>query len=739
MAGHEMLDSTSRVELEIERGAAVIADTSARAIEPQKGAKLRNNQGPSRAERRAAKRASRREDTKALHGSMEKKQQRLKELRAGPPHDAAELMDAESKLAAEARTLETSLERVRRGGVGMHGRVEELDDAAAPVAEELDDAERESGKDGLHLRGSRGKGSRRDAKSRNSDGFSLEEKLEHLQGSVDRRNKRLENLESQYPLRAGGSKKMKKKLRRPTREFDGFRHDLGLESTEIIDSQIGEHEGSGDEEITGSPVPKKEDPMAESRIQDQQLGRIKLSSEERTRRKKANKRKAVDGVEDAVSAGEAPAGEFAVGEAIVVDEISVKEKKRRKKDKGPQDPVKIRSIPAFEAALGDEQPAPANQFSGHRKAVFNTRTGGYVMQNAQKAPPQPQQIKQDALLATMTDAGSPSARSPSADDRILEAVISDVMATKSPAERCYDALVAVGKAAAAAPYRRRTDPSPDHELAKQLSRSILSPPRIPAQEKHKETRILPPKRNYSFAREIAAGTKSPPPGKKSKGRRTRLSGEAEESAAMFQTAMALKEAASATAIGGLFPQDPLTWRASTRKRPRTLPSPIDPHSSTPETTPTKARRVHEGVRLSKSGRRERVEGEGDGWEVQSGRVRVGRRGRCPDEGEKEEKIAFSSTYLASRPRGVLVGNAKFQVLELVSGTEHELPTHTSKDGKASKICSVAKGRVQVTVGGQDFDMGEGGMFRVGAGEKCVVISQGSSQGDAVVHVCTTGG
>ncbi|KAK2623781.1 hypothetical protein QTJ16_006962 [Diplocarpon rosae] len=741
MADNEMLDAPSRVKLEIERGAALIADMSARGIQPEESAKIRKNKGLSLVERRALKWARRREHARALQRSMEKKKQRLKELRANPKHDAAELKDLERNLAADARVLETVLKKIRRGEVGMQSQLEDLDDTAAGVAKKLNYDERESGQDGLHLRGDKGKGSKHDLKSKDSDRLSLDEKAENLQNSVNHTKEKLEILHSQEPIQADESNKLKQKLRRMARELTKLRHDLGLRPTEIIDSQI-ENREEDREEVTVSPVFEQGTgtSLSESQILEEESAPVKFSLKERERPKKTKKRSAIEGAEDTVNAGAQHAEEFAVGEAFFVgDTLAEKEKKKRKKDKDSQDSVRLQSIPAFRVALEDKQPGPAKQFSGNGKAFFDTRTGRYIMHAAHDAPPTPQQVKQDALRATIANARSPYTRSPSADDRIPEAVKSDVTTSKSPAERCHDALLAIGKADTATPFGRRTDHISDFQVAEHLSRVLILPPKIRAQEKQKESPILPPKRSFSFASEITAGTKSAQVGKKSNSSRKKLSGETEESVASFQTTMALKEAASATAIGGLFSRDFLTSRGPSLKRPRALSPPNDNHSSTLDSTPTKARRVYEGVRKSKPGRGERIEGEVKDWEFPPVHIEARVHARGTDEGNIEENIAFSSTYLNSYPRGILIGNTKFQVLQIVPGTEQKLPAHASRDGKAINICSIAKGHVKVTVGSKTFDIGEGGVFRVRAGEKCVVINQLCSQADAVVHVCTTRG
>lgn len=75
------------------------------------------------------------------------------------------------------------------------------------------------------------------------------------------------------------------------------------------------------------------------------------------------------------------------------------------------------------------------------------------------------------------------------------------------------------------------------------------------------------------------------------------------------------------------------------------------------------------------------------------------------------------------------------MLSIVAGTEQDVPTHLSKGG--TKICSVAKGRVKVDVGGKKFAISEGGMWRLRAGQKCLVANQLGSQGIAAVHVFTS--
>jgi len=48
------------------------------------------------------------------------------------------------------------------------------------------------------------------------------------------------------------------------------------------------------------------------------------------------------------------------------------------------------------------------------------------------------------------------------------------------------------------------------------------------------------------------------------------------------------------------------------------------------------------------------------------------------------------------------------------------------------VCSVSKGRVVVSVEKNDFGIGEGGMWRVRAGETCLVRNDGDEE--ATIHV-----
>lgn len=53
-----------------------------------------------------------------------------------------------------------------------------------------------------------------------------------------------------------------------------------------------------------------------------------------------------------------------------------------------------------------------------------------------------------------------------------------------------------------------------------------------------------------------------------------------------------------------------------------------------------------------------------------------------------------------------------------------------------RICSVACGKVRVQLGGERFDIGENGMWRVRPEEGCIILNCGA--GTATIHVTTVG-
>ncbi|PMD52966.1 uncharacterized protein K444DRAFT_619657 [Hyaloscypha bicolor E] len=124
---------------------------------------------------------------------------------------------------------------------------------------------------------------------------------------------------------------------------------------------------------------------------------------------------------------------------------------------------------------------------------------------------------------------------------------------------------------------------------------------------------------------------------------------------------------------------------------------------------------------------EGVNKPGDDWETTIGKVRSTAGG--DDDSEAQENIAFSSSYVASRPNGIKISNTTFQVHNLrhnegwvvSSSSDRE----SNSDGKVFqlKICTVISGRVQVRLGSNGFGIGKGSVFRVRSGEECVVRNE----------------
>lgn len=93
-------------------------------------------------------------------------------------------------------------------------------------------------------------------------------------------------------------------------------------------------------------------------------------------------------------------------------------------------------------------------------------------------------------------------------------------------------------------------------------------------------------------------------------------------------------------------------------------------------------------------------------------------------------IAFSSAYIISNDHGIKLDGINFAVLHLPGGATH---TWTS-DETALRVCSVAVGKLHVTMGSKDFTIGAHGMWRIRGGEICEVANL--NYGEAVVHIST---
>jgi hypothetical protein len=155
---------------------------------------------------------------------------------------------------------------------------------------------------------------------------------------------------------------------------------------------------------------------------------------------------------------------------------------------------------------------------------------------------------------------------------------------------------------------------------------------------------------------------------------------------------------------------------------------------------------------------EGVNKSGDDWETTIGKVRSTAGG--DDDSEAQESaslphpppfpfqfinnrptdIAFSSSYIASRPNGIKISNTTFQVHNLrhnegwVVSSSSDREFNNDRRVFQLKICTVISGRVQVRLGSNGFGIGKGSVFRVRSGEECVVRN-GEKKATTVWVVC----
>ncbi|KAG4443094.1 hypothetical protein IFR05_001420 [Cadophora sp. M221] len=430
--------------------------------------------------------------------------------------------------------------------------------------------------------------------------------------------------------------------------------------------------------------------------------------------------------------------ETAAREVIIIDETPKKIKKekkdkKRKIDNSSQDSSELLdSIPAFEHESAE--PTNIEQFDSNKTAG---ETNQYAMQDV-PVPPTSEQAKQSALLGTI--ARSRSRSESIGGDRIYQALLASMREPPSPPSPMssigdnYRPLIEVGQSAIAAPILPNSQkPVRDRAFTAQAPASKKDLTVAP-----RESPILPPKRIFSSARVVPAvkeasveNTKSEkikPEKTKSKkkdvegSKKSRKSAsskpaeDSQESATLSQTVTALKESASATVIEGIFAQaDP--FNIKNRILPPAKPSIPKPliHSSTTDSSSLAA------TPTPKPRPGKRVESEFEEWELASGRLRarVDKQGTT-DDGEVEENIAFSSTYLRARPHGINISGTTFQTLHVPS-TKQDLPISTAKESLT--ICSVAKGRVTVSLGREKFNIGEGGMWRPHSPESSLLLFQ----------------
>lgn len=93
-------------------------------------------------------------------------------------------------------------------------------------------------------------------------------------------------------------------------------------------------------------------------------------------------------------------------------------------------------------------------------------------------------------------------------------------------------------------------------------------------------------------------------------------------------------------------------------------------------------------------------------------------------------IAFSNSYLTSGNPVVVSEDVSFNVLVIKPGSV----SHWTVEDDKLRTCSVASGKIKVTMGEREFQLGPNGMFVVRPGQTCKVENR--IYLDSVVH-CTT--
>ncbi|KAM0340844.1 hypothetical protein ACHAPU_010260 [Fusarium lateritium] len=122
-----------------------------------------------------------------------------------------------------------------------------------------------------------------------------------------------------------------------------------------------------------------------------------------------------------------------------------------------------------------------------------------------------------------------------------------------------------------------------------------------------------------------------------------------------------------------------------------------------------------------TGQADGIELEMEDWEVAPGRMK-----------DDSENIAFSNSYLTSGQPITVSEDVSFNVILLKPGSA----SHWNVEEDKLRTCSVAAGKVRVTMGEKTFQMGPNGMFVVRPGQACKVENR--LYQDSVIH-CTTMG
>jgi mannose-6-phosphate isomerase-like protein (cupin superfamily) len=133
-----------------------------------------------------------------------------------------------------------------------------------------------------------------------------------------------------------------------------------------------------------------------------------------------------------------------------------------------------------------------------------------------------------------------------------------------------------------------------------------------------------------------------------------------------------------------------------------------------------------------------VELEMEDWEVAPGRMKDDsseskfQRLHTHESSLTHLDIAFSNSYLTSGQPVTVSEDISFNVIVLKPGSA----SHWKVEDDKLRTCSIAAGKVRVTMGEQTFQMGPNGMFVVRPGQACKVENR--LYLDSVVH-CTTMG
>ncbi|KAI1465600.1 uncharacterized protein F4812DRAFT_103859 [Daldinia caldariorum] len=116
----------------------------------------------------------------------------------------------------------------------------------------------------------------------------------------------------------------------------------------------------------------------------------------------------------------------------------------------------------------------------------------------------------------------------------------------------------------------------------------------------------------------------------------------------------------------------------------------------------------------------------EAWEIAPGRI-------SDEQSDSVDNFAFSNSYMAQN-QAVRIGHGvSFQVITIKPGTVH----YWSASANKIRICSVASGKLQISIHGQEFSIGPNGMVRIRPGVECTAVNK--LYMDATVHVTTLPG